>query len=62
MNNIETFSLVEQLSIFLKTILIIPLAIIVHFIGAVITLVFIPTTVYDMIYQSSKSNNFKRKR
>jgi len=45
-----------QIGIFLKTILMIPIAVIVHFFGALMTLIFIPTTIYDLLYQNAKVN------
>lgn len=50
----EELSSGVQFGVFLKTIFMIPIAIIVHFFGAFMTLVFIPTTVYDILYQSAK--------
>jgi hypothetical protein len=50
----EVLSASVQFSIFLKTIFMIPIAVIVHFFGALVTLVYIPTTVYDLLYQSAK--------
>ena len=52
--DMEELSFSEQLRVFLKTIFMIPIAIVVHFIGALLTLIFIPTTVYDLLYQSAK--------
>lgn len=50
----EKLSSSVQFRVFLKTILMIPIAVIVHFVGALLTLIFIPTTVYDLLYQSAK--------
>jgi hypothetical protein len=50
----EVLSASVQFSIFLKTIFMIPIAVIVHFFGALVTLIFIPTTVYDLLYQGAK--------
>lgn len=50
----EELSSSIQFKIFLKTICMIPVAVIVHFVGALLTLIFIPTTVYDLLYQSAK--------
>jgi hypothetical protein len=50
----EELSFSVQFKIFLKTIFMIPIAVIVHFVGALVTLIFIPTTVYDLLYQSAK--------
>ena len=52
--DMEELSSSEQFRVFLKTIFMIPIAIIVHFFGALVTLIFIPTTVYDLLYQSAK--------
>jgi hypothetical protein len=51
---VEKLSSSTQFIIFLKTIFMIPIAVIVHFFGALVTLIFIPTTVYDLLYQGAK--------
>jgi hypothetical protein len=53
-NETPRLSALDNFSIFLKTILMVPIAVAVHFLGALITLIFIPTTVYDLLYQNTK--------
>ena len=50
----EELSSTVQFRVFLKTIFMIPIAVIVHFFGAMVTLIYIPTTVHDLLYQSAK--------
>lgn len=53
--NSEIVSIREYFIIFLKTIFTIPFAIIAHIFGAIIILILIPTTIYNIYYQDIKT-------
>ena len=49
--SIDKISVIGRLLIFLKTILMIPLAVIAHILGAILVLILIPTTIHDIFYK-----------
>ncbi len=59
---LEKLSTRKYLIVFIKTILMIPIAIVAHIFGATITMLMIPNTVYDLIHEGTKVKQIIAKR